>query len=325
MTKKLILSKLKLFDRQKIIAIVSLLTGISAISFAAIFIKWSEAELSANATVFNRLWIAAVIFGFWNRFKFISLKISNGKFDRDSVEETPYTKTIFFLLFVLGLSYLGFQCLWAWSLTKTSIAISTVLHNLTPIFTTLAGWLFFQKRFDRKFLVGMTIAMAGMILIGVEDLQISNGKISGDIAAFLSAIFYAFYLLVVERLRTKLNANQILMWGSFSGAIVILCFLLYTGDRIFPYSWNGWLAVISLAITGQVLGHGLIAYSLNRVSSGFVALAMIFDPVLTAIEAWVIFSEKLVLFDWIAFSLALFGIYLALSSQSSIQQEQSIA
>ena len=78
--------------------------------------------------------------------------------------------------------------------------------------------------------------------------------------------------------------------------------------------------MISLAVICQALGQVLVAYSLNNLSSGFVALFLILDPVLTAIEAWVIFSEKLILLDWIAFFLVLLGIYLALSSQSSTQQ-----
>ena len=321
MTKQLILSKHKLLDKQKIIAIVSLFLGAVAISFAAIFIKWSEAELSATATVFNRLWIAAVIFGFWNSFNFIYRKTSCEKVDRDSVDETPYTKTVICLLVVLGLTYLVFQSLWAWSITKTSIAISTVLHNLTPIFTTLIAWLFFQKNFDRIFLMGMGIAISGMVVLGIEDLQIASGKISGDIAAFSSAIFYAVYILILEKLRTKFSANKILMWGCFSGAILSLPVLFFAGERLFPYSWNGWIAVILLAVIGQVLGHGFIAYSLDRLSSEFVALFLIIDPVLTAIEAWAIFSERLVFLDWMAFVLVLLGIYIALSSQSSTQQE----
>ncbi|MDJ0901599.1 MAG: hypothetical protein QNJ55_22610 [Xenococcus sp. MO_188.B8] len=64
MTKELIVSKQKLFDKQKIIAITALFIATIAISFAAIFIKWSEIEISANATVFNRLWIATVVLGF---------------------------------------------------------------------------------------------------------------------------------------------------------------------------------------------------------------------------------------------------------------------
>ena len=144
---------------QKLRVIALLFIGVVAVSFAAIFIKWSEYEISANATVFNRLWSATIILGCWNSLNFVSLKLSNQQSHQQSGENSPYTKTVIFLLLILGFTYLGFQFLWAWSITQTSIAISTVLHNLTPLFTTLTAWLLFHKHFETKFLMGMVIAM----------------------------------------------------------------------------------------------------------------------------------------------------------------------
>ncbi len=324
MKNQLLLSESKLFDRQKLIAVALLLIATVAISFAALFIKWSETEISANATVFNRLWICTVVLGFWNILNFVYLKLSNRQLNLQSEEDTPYTKTVILLLLGLGCTYLGFQSLWAWSITQTSMGISTVLHNFTPIFTTLSAWIFFGQRFEEKFLIGMVITIVGIVFIGIGDIQITNGindKTLGDVAALFSAVFYAGYLLIIEQLQSKLSATKILMWSSLTGAILILPIVILTGEKIFPYSWNGWLAVICLAVICQVLGLGLITYSLNKLSAGFVALFLLIDPVLTAIEAWIIFSERLSLWDWIAFVLVLLGIYLALSSKSSIQQE----
>ncbi len=89
MINQLILSKKKLFNREKLIEIAALFIGLVAISFAAIFIKWSEIELSANATVFNRLWIATLILAFWNS---VYLKRSNPELNQKSPQDKPYTK-----------------------------------------------------------------------------------------------------------------------------------------------------------------------------------------------------------------------------------------
>ncbi|MBP0016586.1 MAG: EamA family transporter [Cyanobacteria bacterium SBLK] len=321
MTNKLILSPSKNLQT-KIIAIAVLFIAVIAISFAAIFIKWSEVELSANATTFNRFWIGTIIFLFWNSFNFVYLKLSSLRWNQESRKDNPYTKNVILLLLALGFSALISQLLWVWSITQISIAISTIFHNLTPIFTTLTAWLLFNKRFEEKFLIGMAIAIVGIMIVSIQDiLQIASGKISGEIAALFSAVFYAVYLLIVEQLRTKLNATTLLMWSCLTGTILILPVLIVTGEQLFPYSWEGWLAVISLAFICQFLGQGLIGYSLNKLSAGFVSLFLLIDPVMTAVEAWIIFSENLSLLELIAFLLVLLGIYLALSSQSSIHQE----
>ena len=46
-------------------AILSLFIALLTLSLAAIFIRFSEVELSSNATVFNRMWIATIFFGVW--------------------------------------------------------------------------------------------------------------------------------------------------------------------------------------------------------------------------------------------------------------------
>ncbi|MEG3894432.1 MULTISPECIES: DMT family transporter [unclassified Microcoleus] len=304
----------ELADSQgKIWAIVSLSAALLAVSLAAIFIRLSEREIGPNATVFNRLWIATAVFGLWNGADAVRRRMSG-----DEVEErSSYTLRDLILLTAVGVvssASLGF---WAWSLTQTNVANSTVLRNLTPLFTTLGGWLLLGRRFDSRFLLGLAVALSGAIAIGMDDLQAARENFSGDIAALLSAMFYAGNLLIAEHLRTKFPATTILMWRCFIGSILILPLVLLAGDRVFPYSWQGWLAVIALAVICQAFGQGLLIHSLGRLSSGFVALFLLLEPAIAAIIAWVLFSESLSLFNWLAFSVVLAGIYLAKSSISA--------
>lgn len=294
-------------------AIVSLSAALLAVSFAAIFIRLSEREISPNATIFNRLWIATVVFAVWNAVDAARRQMS----DDVSEVRSNYTVRDVILLIAVGVvssASLGF---WAWSLTQTNVANSTVLRNLTPLFTTLGGWLLLGRRFDNRFLLGMTVALVGAVAIGIDDLQTAGDNLAGDIAALLSAIFYAGNLLIAEHLRTKFPATTILMWRCFIGSLLILPLVLLPGDRVFPYSWQGWLAVIALAVICQAFGQGLLIHSLGRLSSGFVALFLLLEPVITAILAWMLFSENLSLFNWLAFAVVVAGIYLAKSSSNT--------
>ncbi len=297
-------------------AIVSLSAALLAVSLAAIFIRLSEREIGPNATVFNRLWIATVVFAVWNGAGEVRRRMS-----ADNVEDvegrSTYTIRDLMLLTAVGIvssASLGF---WAWSLTQTNVANSTVLRNLTPLFTTLGGWLLLGRRFDNRFLLGLAVAVLGAIAIGIDDLQTAGDNLAGDITALLSAMFYAANLLIAEHLRTKFPATTILMWRCFIGSVLILPLVLLAGDRVFPYSWQGWLSVIALAVICQAFGQGLLIHSLGRLSSGFVALFLLLEPVITAILAWILFSEKLSLFNWLAFSIVLVGIYLGKSSSSA--------
>ena len=294
-------------------AIFFLFAALLAVSFAAIFIRLSEQEISPNATVFNRLWIATAVFGLWNGAGGLRRRMSGAEVEARS----SYNLRDLMLLAAVGVvssASLGF---WAWSLTQTNVANSTVLRNLTPLFTTLGGWLLLGRRFDNRFLAGLTVSLAGASAIGLEDLQTAGDNLAGDIAALLSAMFYAGNLLIAEHLRTKFPATTILMWRCFIGSILILPLVLLAGERVFPYSWQGWLAVIALAVICQAFGQGLLIHSLGRLSSGFVAIFLLLEPAIAAILAWMLFSESLSLFNWLAFSVVLAGIYLAKSSGSA--------
>jgi len=307
MTTELRLSQVQSDRTPAVIGLTTLFLAILALSFAAIFIKLSERELGPVATIFNRFWVATLILGFGNVVKTLSERHSHDF----SLQKQHYTVSDLVLLLVMSCFFSGTLISWAWSLTQTSVANSNLLHNVTPLFTTLMGWLFLRQCFEGRFLVGMVLAISGSILIGIGDLQLSSDNFTGDSLAILSAVFSAANLLTVEKLRAKFSATTILLWCSFFGALLTFPIVLLTEDVLFPYSWAGWLAIIAQALVCQVLGQSLQAYNLKQFSSGFVAVFLLLDPVITAILAWVIFSEQLSPLNWVAFSVVLTGIYLA--------------
>lgn len=285
-----------------------------AVSCAAIFIRLAEQELGANATVFNRLAIATLAFWLLNSLK---------QWRQDSPLDwqapvTYHVDDIVQLMAVAAVSSAS-VVLWAESLTETSIANSTLLRNLTPIFTSLGGWLLLGQHFDRRFLVGTLIAVLGAIAIGVEDFQIGQEHLLGDGLALLSAILYGSNLLLVERLRSRFPTSTILLWRCGIGSLLLLPMTWLLEEQLFPQTWQVWLAVVALALVCQVLGQGLLVYSLKQFSSGFIAVFLLLEPILTAILAWLVFAELLDWTNWLAFVMVLSGIYLTRSSGSATQ------
>ncbi|MEH2183410.1 DMT family transporter [Nostoc sp.] len=301
-------------SNQTKIAIASLFLGVGAISFGSIFMKLSEIELSPSATVFNRFWLASVIFLLWHGYKTIWQRFSNDK----PVEQQPYTSQDLLLLLGAGILWAATLVLLAWSLTQTSVAISSVLHNLAPIFTSLGVWLLFRQGFENQFLIGMVIALGGAIAIEFEELQIATDEVQGSLAAIVSAILLSAYLLFVEKLRTKFSPATIQLWICAIAALALFPILLFTQDQLFPSTVSGWLWVIFLALICQVLGHGLLTYSLAKFSSVVVSLVHLLEPVFSGIFALVIFSETLTFSNWVGFAVVLMGLYLAVSSQEAV-------
>jgi len=122
----------------------------------------------------------------------LSLILAARQEQNHTIKRQPYSMRIVGLLLAVGIALSAGLILWAWSLTKTSVANSTIMHYLMPLFVVLGGWLLWGRRFDKRFILGMVIAMAGAGILGVSDISEANGQLIGDLAALLSALFFPY-------------------------------------------------------------------------------------------------------------------------------------
>lgn len=313
------------------LALFTLCVALVAISFAPIFIRFSELELSAQATVFNRLAIFSLVFGFG---RVIQQQVQKETFSAQQLLSAdantqevlpPISRKQWILLFGVGCICIFSLGLWALSLQYTSVAKSMLLNNLTPIFTTLGGWLFLKKRFDRRFLAGMAITLIGAIAMGFEDLSSAGGFLIGDILALLSAVFLGTYLLMVEQLRSRFDATTILLWRCTVGSGILLPILWITKEPFVASNSTTWLSVLGLGIVCEGFGQRLLADSMDVLSASFISLLLLLEPIMSAILAWFIFKEALSPSTWIGFAVILSGIYLANSSQSAVHLEPEVS
>jgi drug/metabolite transporter (DMT)-like permease len=194
---------------------------------------------------------------------------------------------------------------------------------MMPIFTTLGAWLFLGQRFSAKFLLGLAVAIGGVLAIGVQDFPVtgnqSGQQLWGDAAALLAAILLAITLLSVERLRDRFSTPLIMMGMSLTGSLTILPVLCWSQQPMFPTSWTSGLAVLGLALISQVTGHGLLTYSLKRFPFGLVSMSMLAIPMLSTVLAMILFAQPLSLLNGTAFLIVLLGIYLAISAPKCSQ------
>jgi len=333
---------------------LALCTALCGMSCASIFVVIAEQELSPLATVFNRLLIATIAFGAWHMLqRSASCAQANAQTDSTFLAETNQIEANqietnqqipssldLALLFLAGICFAASLSLAAWSLTQTSVANSALLNNMMPIFTTLGAWVFLAQRFSRKFLLGLLVAIVGVCIIGLQDLhptssQIPGDAISGDLvsgnhmigdaAALLAAVLLAVTILSLEQLRTKFPTPTLMMGISLTGSLVVLPILILSQSRLFPTSWVSGLAVLALALIAQVIGHGLLTYSLKQFSSGLVAVSMLAIPMIATVLAMVLFAQPLSLLNSVAFLIVLMGIYLAVSAPKCSQEVSSEA
>ncbi len=281
-----------------------------------ILIKLSEYEINPNTLIFNRFWMALPVLGCWNGILQLQQKSNNKPIP---VKLFPQDRKWLLLLLLSGVFSGGQQLLYAWSLTQTSAANSEVLHSMTPLFTTLIGWIFLNQQFEQRYLLGIAIAICGSCALVANDFSITIDKLQGDGLALASAILWSGYLLVLEKLQIQFSINVITIFTCLVGTVFLLPILLVSGDDLFPHSWQVWLIIGTLG-TLEIFTKICLTYSVKWISSGLIATILLLHPVITAILAGEIFSETLSLLNWLAFFVILLGVYLAISNQIQFSQ-----
>jgi drug/metabolite transporter (DMT)-like permease len=211
-----------------------------------------------------------------------------------------------------GAAFAGDLGFWHTSIKLTSVANSTLLANLASIFVTFAGWLFWNQRPTRMFLLGLLAALAGVATLVRASIGFSPEALLGDGLGVVTAVFYAAYLLAVKGLRDRGAATLRLMAVATSiSAVLLLPVAIASGDRMLPVSAAGWLTLFGLALVSHVSGHGLIAYALAHLPAAFSSVSLLAQPVMAAIFAWMLLGEPMVPLQIAGGLAVLAGIYLA--------------
>lgn len=277
-------------------AFLCLLAGGCAIAFAPILVRLSETGPVASA--FWRTALAAPLL--WIG----ALRV------RGPAREAE--RAHWAALVAAGLFFAGDLGVWHWSIVWTSVANSTLLANLAPIFVTLAGWLLWRRRVTGVFLVGMVVAIAGMFVLVGPNFSVGGKRLMGDALGALTAVFYAGYMLAIKVARDDGAATVRLMaWSTSITAIALLPVALLSPQPFMPASAQGWLVVVGLALVTQILGQGLIAYAFAHLPASLSSVSLLIQPVVAAFVAWRLFGEAVGAQQFIGGAVVLAGIWLA--------------
>ncbi len=264
------------------IALAALLAGAVAIAFAPIFVRLSE--LGPTATAFWRVAFAAPALMLW-------LILEQRRLG--SAARRPAGRRDWWLLGLAGFFFAGDLAVWHWSIRLTSVANSTLLANFAPIFVAPAAWFLFAERIRPAFVVGLALSITGAALLTGHSLSLSLDHIVGDALGIVTAAFYAAYMLTVSRLRATFSTATIMAWSAVVTAILLVPVAVASGESLIAGSLYGWSVLLGLALISHAGGQSLIAYAFAHLPASFSSVALLLQPAVAAVLAWLLFAEAL--------------------------------
>lgn len=282
--------------RQRV-ALIALLAGGAAIGGSPIFVRLSE--IGPMATAFWRVGLAllplAVLF------------VASGAHRQPG----PATLSDRVALALPGLFLAIDLVAWHVAIALTTVANATLLANLAPVFVTLIGWLVFRQPVTRAFLIGLAVAMAGIVILKGGLSGLAAGNPAGDGLTMLAALFYGGYMIAIARLRGRFDTLRIMLWSSASAAVCLLPVVLALEDRFVPASLFGWSMLAGLALVSHAGGQVAITFALAYLPTAFSSLTLLLQPVVAALLGMLLLGEAVTLVQATGGAIVLLGILLA--------------
>jgi drug/metabolite transporter (DMT)-like permease len=280
--------------------IVVLTIGILGVSTGAIFARMAEAP--ALVTAAYRLGLASLILIPLAAWK------ARAELRHLSIQDI---KLAILSGFFLALHFAS----WISSLDYTAIANSVVLVNTIPLWVGLLTPIITKDRLTRATIISIIVSVIGGVIIGYGDFATEGQALLGDFLAVIGAICAAFYLLIGRKLRPKLSLLSYVAICYGSAALFLWIAVIALQLPVSGYSSQTVGAFWAMALVSQIIGHSSYNWALKWFSTGFIAVALLGEPIGSTIMAYFIFDEGLTWPKFIGGLFILSAIYMAAAGE----------
>ncbi|WP_079507575.1 DMT family transporter [Mesobacillus jeotgali] len=284
-------------DTPRVNPYMAVAIGVVAVSTSAILVKVSSAP--SGVIAFYRLFFSVLFMLPVFLIKYVS-------------ELRLITKRDWVFSGIAGI-FLAFHfILWFESLNYTSVASSTVLVTLQPLFAFIGAYFFFKERVSVKAIISGVIAIGGSVIISWGDFKISGSALFGDFLAIVACALVTVYLLFGQTVRKRMSLITYTFIVYSISSITLFFYVIAVGDSFYPYPAGDWVYFILLALIPTLLGHTLFNWSIKWISASVISMAILFEPVGATVLAFYLLGEKVILTQIIGGLIVIAGITLFL-------------
>ncbi len=270
-----------------------LMLGVLSVSFAAIFIRIAEAPPLVIATY--RLVIASAILGPF-------ALVRSGRLPKRLSKSDA-------LLIMLSSVFVALHfTFWITSLSYTSIASSVVIVTSHPVFVAVISYFLWGEKLNKLAVLGIAIALGGVVLINYGGFAVSSRAITGNIMALFAAVSMGAYLIIGRQLRGRISILPYLATIYAGAAIILLVVTVSSGHALFGYSSQTYTMLFLLALVPQLIGHSSLNLAVRLMPVTIVSVGILGEPVIAIALGYAILGEGITATEIVGSLLTLGGI-----------------
>jgi len=203
-------------------------------------------------------------------------------------------KPVVIAIFIAAIFYALDLGAWNAGILRTKLGNATLFGNTGSIVFAVYGLILAQRAPGLRQVIALLLAVGGGALLMSGSYEVSPRNLAGDLLALVAGLFYGGYLIFVERARNRIKPLPLLLLATVFAIPPLVAISLGLGERFWPGDWT---PLLIFALTSQVVGQGLLVYSIGVFPPLVVGLALLTQPIISALIGWFVYREGLSIAD----------------------------
>lgn len=230
--------------------------------------------------------------GFWRLFLALPFLAVFARFSGQALTGIP-RRTLMFV--ALGAVAFGLDLAsWHVGIEMTRLGNATLFGNAGSIVLLFWGFILSRSLPRGTEWTAIVFALAGAAILMGRSADISTTTLIGDLFCLTAGLLYAVYLINLQGARQTIGGWSLLVWVSIFACPLLLAIALINGEPVWPTDWT---PILILFISSQLVGQGLLVFSLRHFPPLVIGLALLTQPAVAALIGYQVFGEVLTLLD----------------------------
>src|SRR4051812_3638470 len=178
-------------------------------------------------------------------------------------------------------------------LRRLDASLLALLLYTYPAWVTLAAFAIGRERVTRRRLVALALSSAGLVVVLAGGVGGGGFDAVGAAMGVGAAVAYTVYILVADGAGISLPpltlSALVCAGATFTFAVVGLA----SGELAFGFDSEGWLWLGLIAVVSTALPISTFFAGMARVGPSTASILSTFEPVVTVVLAYLVFSERL--------------------------------
>lgn len=265
--------------------LLALMSGNVALAFGPTLVRWADS--------------GPVAAGFWRLTLALPLVVLLARASRQPLFE-HFSRVTWLAVAGAGVLFALDLASWHVGIGATRLGNATLFGNSGALILMVWALIVLRRAPSRAEAGAILAALTGSAILFGRSLEVSWETLVGDLFCLLAGLFYAGYILLLQGARGRIGGWALLTWSILAGAPVLLAIAVLRGEPVWPQDWT---PLLTLALTSQILGQGLLVFALGHFRPLIIGLVLLTQPIVSIVAGWWWFGETLS--GWDALGMAL--------------------